>query len=141
MPEGKKTILIIEDESTLLDMYRLKFEAAGFTFLGASTGEAGLKMLKTVKPDLILTDLMLGNKAVGGKISGFAVIRSLRRDTRYKGVKICALTNLDQEKNIADAYAAGIDDYLVKSDLTPAELVGKVRDILAGKKVGTEKEA
>jgi len=140
MPATKPTIAIIEDEATLLEMYQLKFEVSGFTFLGAATGEAGLEMLKNVTPDLIFVDLVLENKAAGGVMDGFAVIRRLRQDAKNKDVKICALTNYDQDKNVTDAYAAGADDYLVKADMTPGELVSKARDILAGKKVGLQKE-
>ncbi|OGF26467.1 hypothetical protein A2242_03535 [Candidatus Falkowbacteria bacterium RIFOXYA2_FULL_47_9] len=136
MPDDQKTVLIIEDEETLLDMYRLKFEVSGFAVLIAPTGEAGLEIMKTARPDLILVDLVLGNKAAGGVLDGYEVIRRLKRNQETAHIKMCALTNYDQDKNVEDAYAAGADDYLVKSDLTPAELVSKARDILAGKKVG-----
>lgn len=129
-------ILIIEDETTLLEMYKLKFEASGFTFFGATTGEEGVDVAKQEKPDLMMVDLMLANKPDGGVMDGYEAIRRLRKDAATKNKKICALTNFDQEKNVQDARAAGADDYLVKSDLTPAELVNKAKDILAGKKVG-----
>jgi len=140
MPDHKKTVLIIEDEQTLLDMYRLKFEASEFTALTALTGEAGLEIMKTARPDLILIDLVLGNKAAGGVLDGYEVIRRLKHDKATAHTKMCVLTNYDQDKNIENAYAAGADDYLVKSDLTPAELVSKARDILNGKKVGLIKK-
>ena len=50
---------MIEDEATLLGMYRLKFEAAGFIFLGAATGEEGMTLAEAKLPDLILVDLIL----------------------------------------------------------------------------------
>ena len=134
MLDTKKTVLVIEDEVTLLEMYTIKFSASDLNFFGASTGEEGIKQISEQHVDLLLVDLMLQNKAVGGVIDGYEVIKQVRKNN--KDIKICALTNLDQEKNIKEAYIAGADDYLVKSDLTPAELVAKAKDILAGKKVG-----
>lgn len=129
-------VLVIEDETTLLDMYKMKFEASDFVFFGATTGEEGLAIAKKEQPDLVMVDLMLENKAEGGVMDGYEVIRKLRDEAAMNGKKICALTNLDQDKNVQDARTAGADDYLVKSDLTPGELVDRARDILAGKQVG-----
>jgi len=129
-----KTVLVIEDEETILEMYRIKFSLSGLNFIGASTGEEGLEQVDKQPIDLILVDLMLENKAAGGMIDGYEVIKKVRK--KDKNIKICALTNLDQERNIKEAYEAGANDYLVKSDLTPSELIAKVNDILAGKKVG-----
>ena len=138
MSDTNKTVLVIEDEETLLEMYKIKFSTSGLNFFGFSTGEEGIAQIKKQHVDLLLVDLMLQNKAAGGVIDGYEVIKKVRKDN--KDIKICALTNLDQEKNIKEAYVAGADDYLVKSDLTPAELVNKAKDILAGKKVGIIKK-
>ena len=71
--------MIIEDENTLLDMYKIKFEASGFNFLGASTGEEGLKIAQAQPIDLFLVDLMLENKTEGGVINGYEVIKKLKK--------------------------------------------------------------
>jgi len=137
MIQPTQTVLVIENETTLLEMYRIKFSTSGLNFIGASTGEEGLKLLEQQPIDLLLVDLMLQNKATGGVIDGYEVIKQVRK--KNKDIKICALTNLDQEKNIKQAFEAGADDYLVKSDLTPAELVAKAKDVLEGKEVGPSK--
>jgi len=129
-----KTILVIEDEETLLNMYRLKFEASGFNFSGFTTGEAGLEIVKKQTFDIILVDLMLKNKTEGGIIDGYDVITQLKKDGNK--AKIYALTNFDQDKSVDKAFTVGADGYLIKSDITPGELVSKVNDILVGKKVG-----
>lgn len=115
-------------------MYKLKFETSGFNFFGSATGEEGVALFKEKHPDIVMVDLMLENKAEGGVLDGYETIRQLR--TLDADVKICALTNLDQEKNVQDARAVGADAYLVKSDVTPSELVAKTHDILAGKDIG-----
>jgi len=136
MSDNNKTILIIEDEETILNMYRLKFEASGFNFLGATTGEEGLKMASQQKCDVIFVDLMLENKVEGGVISGYDVISKLRKNNKLS--KIYALTNFDQDKSIEQAFKIGVDGYLLKSNLIPSELVAKTRKILAGEKVGVK---
>ena len=77
---------MIEDETTLLEMYRLKFEAAGFTFLGTATGEEGLTLAETKQPDLILVDLILASKVAGGKIDVFAVLQELKNNPKTKNI-------------------------------------------------------
>lgn len=134
MVQPTQIVLVIEDDATLLEMYKIKFNISGLNFIGASTGEEGLQIIEKQPVTLVLVDLILQNKAAGGVIDGYEVIKRVRK--RDKDIKICALTNLDQTKNIEEAYKAGANDYLVKSDLTPAELVDKVKEILEGKKVG-----
>ena len=137
MSDTAKTILIIEDELTLLEMYRLKFEAAGFNFLGAATGEEGITLAETKHPNLILVDLILANKVAGGKIDGFAVLQELKRNPHTKAIPIYALTNLNQDSDIEEAFKLGADGYFVKSDLTPKELVDNAQKIFRGEKIGT----
>jgi two-component system response regulator VicR len=136
MADGQKTILIIEDDKTLLEMYRLKFEAAGFAFLGAATGEEGITLAETKQPDLILVDLLLENKVAGGKIGGFAVLEELKANGKTKTIPMYALTNLNQESDVKEAFKLGADGYLVKSDMTPKELIENAQAILRGEKVG-----
>ncbi len=131
-----KKVLIIEDDRTLLEMYKIKFTAKGFDVSGATTGEEGLKIAFSQKFDLILVDLKLINKIEGGRIDGFEVIEKFKKNGNTKEAKIYALSNLDQEKEIERAYKLGADGYLVKSDLTPSELVAAVGDIFNGKEVG-----
>lgn len=138
MTDTAKTTLIIEDDKTLLGMYRLKFEAAGMAFLGASTGEEGIKLAESKQPDLILVDLLLENKVAGGKIDGFAVLAELKSNPKTKNIPMYALTNLNQESDIKEAFKLGADGYLVKSDLTPKELVENARKIFNGEKVGVK---
>ncbi len=136
MSGEQKTILIVEDEETLLQMYQIKFESSGFNFLGVTTGEAGLNVVKDQKPNIILVDLILKNKAEGGYLDGFTVIAKLKKNLDLKSIPIYALSNLNQDSDIQKAKKAGADGYLVKSDATPRELVDSVNKILAGEKVG-----
>lgn len=122
--EGGKKILLIEDEEMLSEMYKVKFEAEGFRFLRARDGEQGLEVAKKEKPDIILLDIIMP------KVDGFAVLKMLKQDPDTKKVKIILLTNLGQEEDIKKGKSMGADDYLVKANFTPAEVVDKVRQVL-----------
>ncbi|MDP3900106.1 MAG: response regulator [bacterium] len=136
MSDKVKSVLIIEDEKTLLDMYKTKFETAGYDFFGAATGEIGINMAKKNQPDLILVDLILANKLEGGHIDGFNVLEQLKHFETTKEIPTYALTNLNQDSDIRRAVDIGADGFLVKSDITPKQLLENAELILSGKHVG-----
>ena len=133
---ANKKILMIEDEETLREMYKMKFEAAGYAFIGVPTGEEGMTLAEKEKPDLMLVDLMLKNKIDGGNIDGFTVIEQLKKSAATKDIPMYALTNLNQESDIEQAFKLGADGFFVKSDMTPQELINNVEKIFKGEKVG-----
>jgi len=122
--ENKTKILIIEDEEMLVNMYESKFLTEGFQVLKAFNGEDGLALALKEKPDLILLDIILP------KMDGFLVLKSLKEETPTKNIPIILLTNLGQDEDINKGKAMGANDYLVKANLTPSEVVEKVKEIL-----------
>ncbi len=136
MDNINKKILMIEDEDTLREMYKLKFDSVDYDFIGVATGEEGIKIAEKESLDLMLVDLMLENKVGGGKIDGFDVIKKLKNNPKTKDIPMYALTNLNQETDINQAFKLGADGYFVKSDLTPKELLDNVKKIFNGEKVG-----
>lgn len=122
--QTQKTILLVEDDQILIRMYTRKFENEGFKVLAAYDGGEGLKMLQesTPKPNIILLDVMLP------KMNGFELLEKIKADQETKNIPVILLTNLgggqeDREKG----QKLGAADYLVKSDLTPAQIVEKVK--------------
>ena len=67
------TIAIIEDDQVINQMYRMKFEAAGFDVVTASDGETGVKVVKHANPDIILLDLQMPN------MNGTEALRKIRQ--------------------------------------------------------------
>jgi DNA-binding response OmpR family regulator len=128
-----KKILIIEDEQYLADMYKMKFEHEGYEVELAYDGESGIELAKKVKPDLVLLDLVLP------KMDGYAVLRALRADEKTKDLKIYVLSNLGQEEEIEEGFKNGANGYLIKANVTPAQLVESVEKILRGEDVGMKK--
>ena len=124
---NSKTILIVEDEKNILEMYSFKFEEAGFKVLKALDGEVGLNLALTAQPDLILLDIILP------KIDGFAVLAEIRANKNTKNTLVIMLTNLGQDEDKEKGVKYGAMDYIVKANCTPTDVVKKVSAILRGK--------
>lgn len=124
MAKSKTTVLIVEDDPTLAEMYGTKFTAEGFEVLHAGDGAEGLATAKAKKPDAILLDVMMP------KLDGFATLQELRADKDFKKTPVVMLTNLGQDEDIKKGKKLGADDYFVKANQTPAEIVAKVRALL-----------
>lgn len=117
-------ILLVEDDETLVKMYALKFKEENLNLLVAKEGEAGLKQAQKELPNAILLDIMMP------KMDGFAVLVELKKGDKTKNIPVLMLSNLGQEADIAKGKALGAADYIVKSSMTPAEVVAKVRTYL-----------
>jgi DNA-binding response OmpR family regulator len=124
MSDKKIKVLIIEDEEMLVNMYISKFEKEGYQAEKASNGRIGLEQAKKIKPDIILLDIMMP------EIDGFMVLKDLKNDIDTKNIPVIMLTNLGQEEDIKKGNQLGASDYLVKANLTPAQVVEKVKTIL-----------
>lgn len=124
MADKKSTVLIVEDEKMLADMYATKFVMEGFDTHKANDGAVGLTMAKELNPDIILLDVIMP------KLDGFAVLKELRSDAAFKTTPVVLLTNLGQDEDIKKGKELGATDYFVKANHTPAEVVTKVRQVL-----------
>lgn len=133
MPEKKtdkklKTrVLLVEDEKMLADMYQAKFTKEGLEVIKAEDGAKGLELAKKHKPDLILLDIILP------KLDGFAVLKELKKDPVTSDIHVLLLTNLGQEEDVSKGQKLGADDYFIKANHTPAEIVEKVKYLLSKK--------
>lgn len=125
MATAKKKILIVEDEPFLSEMYQTKFESLGYAVLMAYNGEEGLAVMRKEKPDLVLLDIIMP------VMDGYEVLKVVRAEPQLKHTLIVIFSNLGQDEEITKGMQLGADDYLVKSNLTPSELVAKVEKVLA----------
>ncbi|OGM11298.1 hypothetical protein A2Z22_05100 [Candidatus Woesebacteria bacterium RBG_16_34_12] len=114
------TILLIEDDPLLVNLYKEKFENEGFNLLIAEDGEKGLKLALQEKFDIIILDLLLP------KLSGIALLTQLRSDPKGKDLPVIVLTNLNEVEETKKAIELGAKEFLVKADLTPSQLVEKI---------------
>lgn len=122
---AKRTILIIEDEPFLAEMYKVKFESIGYHVLTADNGEQGIALMRKEKPDLVLLDVIMP------VMDGYSLLKIVRSDPELKSQLIVIFSNLGQDEEIVKGLQLGADDYLVKSNLTPTELTKKLETVLA----------
>jgi DNA-binding response OmpR family regulator len=119
-------ITIIEDDQVINQMYRMKFEAAGFEVYTASDGEAGVQLVAKVKPEIILLDLQMPH------MGGAEALELIRKQSATAKTPVIILTNLGEEEAPKTLRQLGIHSYIVKADLTPSQVVKRVQDALAG---------
>lgn len=117
-------VSIIEDDQLISQMYRMKLEAEGFDVDVADTGMNGIEMVAETHPDLILLDYTLPD------IDGIAVLREIRRQVG-DDIPVIVLTNMDDDSVADDLSKWKIVDYIVKANLTPREVVAKIKSVLA----------
>jgi two-component system OmpR family response regulator len=115
-------IAIIEDDPAILQMYRIKFEAEGYTVETAENGILGLELVKTMRPDIILLDLMMP------QMSGKEMLTKLRATDWGKSIKVVILTNMGEQEAPEGIRDLGVSAFILKADMTPrqvAEIVKK----------------
>ncbi|MFH1171730.1 MAG: response regulator [bacterium] len=124
MADKPSRILLIEDDQMISTMYQTKFTMEGKTIDVAADGATGLEKARSMRPDVILLDIILP------KLDGFTVLKELKADATTKKIPVILLTNLGQDGDVKKGKDLGADDYFIKSNHTPAEIVAKVKEIL-----------
>lgn len=119
-----KKIAIIEDDPVISQMYRMKFEADGFEVQLADNGRHGVALVGSFKPDLILLDLQMPY------MDGTEALTKIRALPTSKTTPVIILTNLGEEEAPKALRALGIHSYIVKADLTPRQVVERVKEAL-----------
>jgi len=126
MTAEQKSILIIDDEALVRELYSIKLKNAGFKVLEAEGGEKGLSTALSEKPDLIVLDMIMPG------MNGYKVLKQLRADAWGANVPVIVLSNDKLEKddnlNIVDTTAPAY--FLQKTGTTPADLAAKITSVL-----------
>lgn len=117
-------IAIIEDDPVISQMYRMKFEADGFDVQLADNGEKGVALVEHFTPDIMLLDLQMP------KMSGDEALTAIRKQPWGKDIPVIILTNLGEEEAPKNIRSLGIHSYIVKAELTPRQVVQRVKDAL-----------
>ena len=123
MEEGK-TILLVDDDLTLREMYEERLKAEGFNIIQATNGEEAIAKARETKPNVILLDIMMP------KVNGFDVMKELKADADTKGIPIIVLTALIQDVDRIQGKKLGAADYIVKSETMPGEVIDKIKNAI-----------
>ena len=120
----QKKILIVEDDEDLRELYLEILRDSGFSVLEAVDGAAGLEKALAGGYDLLLLDIMLP------KVDGLEILRQLKQRPAFQTLPVILLTNLGRDTFIKDGFALGAAAYLIKSALTPNQVVDEVRKFI-----------
>lgn len=118
-----KSVLIVEDESSLNEAYQVTLNSAGFDIYSAFDGEEALELTKDNHFDVILLDLRMPI------LDGIGFLKEYNKQDNKKKSKIVVFSNYDMQKEIEQAYELGADKYVLKSWASPKELIKLIKDI------------
>ena len=128
METKRKKILIVDDDSFLLDMYALKFSQNNFEVYTAPGGAQAIDQLKGgLKLDVILMDIIMP------EMDGFEMLEKINDEKLSENSVKIILSNKGQQSDIDQGKALGASGYIVKANSTPAEVINQVMEILAKK--------
>jgi len=122
-------ILVVEDDSFVMDIYHTKLSQEGYEVIEARNGIEAMKKLENVRPDLIILDIIMPY------MDGIEVLRKIKKDENLKTIPIILLTNLSQKEEINEGLGLGASDYLIKSHFTPSEVLEKIKICLESNKI------
>jgi len=114
-------LLLVEDDMMISEIYRRKFEAAGFKVAVSVTGKDVLKKVKEEDFDLILLDIVIS------EMNGMDVLKELKSGGYDPEMKIIIFTSLSDLENQDRAFALGADGYILKSQFNPSKLVSEIQ--------------
>ena len=120
----KQKVLIVEDDIALYNMYSTELKLRDFDVVNVSDGALAINTIKKEKPDIVLLDVMLPQK------NGLDILQEMKSDDEIKSIKVVMLTNYGTDENISKAVELGAEDYIMKYNIVPSELSGKVMSIL-----------
>ena len=119
-----KNILLVEDDSFLIDIYTTKIKESGFSVEVASEGDEAVRRAKEEKFDLVLLDIVMP------KVDGWDILRQIKAETKLKDLKVIIISNLSQKEEVEKGMNLGAEKYLIKAHYTPSEVVKEIKEVL-----------
>ena len=116
-----KKILLVEDEEIMIDLLQKKLTKEGYEVSIARDGEEGLKLMREVKPTLILLDIVMP------KMGGFEVMEEMAKEPELKKIPVIVISNSGQPVELDKAQKLGAKDWLIKTEFDPQEVIEKVK--------------
>jgi len=117
-------VLLVEDDSNLLEIFEMRLKAEGYDTVTAHDGEEGIIVAMKEKPDLIVADIMMP------KLSGFEMLENLKAAPEMSNVKTVMMTALGQAEDQARGERLGVVKYLVKSQVTLEDFIRVIRGVM-----------
>ena len=123
--DKKQTILIVDDDNFMLDMYSVKFKERGFDVNVSIDPKQSLENLREgLSPSVILFDMVMPD------VDGLEFLETIKKEKLAESAVLIAVSNQWEESYIEKAKALGVDDYIIKADTIPSEVLDKVEQII-----------
>jgi len=116
-------VLVIEDDAHIWKIIEYKLKKEKYDLIWASDGLKALEILKKIKPDLIISDIMIPY------LDGLQILKEVKKNDELKTIPVIMLTSKAQEKDVIKGLELGAHDYLTKP-FSPAELLLRVNRAL-----------
>lgn len=120
---GAPLVLHVDDEQDIRELVAVILERFGLKVVGAEHAKDALELCRSVKPDLILLDIVMPG------VDGFDLCRRFKTDAKLKAVPILMVTALDQVKDVEKALSAGANGYITKP-FEPPKMRAKIAEFL-----------
>ena len=120
-----RKVIVAEDDVYLREAYVTILKASGYDVRGAENGKQALEAIEQSKPDVLLIDMLM---PVMGGLEALAV---LENKALLGQMKVIAFTNLSDKATLDQLEAFGVDKYLLKSSVTPKELVANIEEVMS----------
>ncbi len=114
-------ILIVEDDPLIIKIYATRLSAEGYEVHSAQDGLEGVATMRKVLPNVVILDAMMP------KMDGFGFLAEVKKDTQLQNIPIIMYSNLSNDEEIARAKQAGAADFLIKANLTPNQVIEKIK--------------
>ena len=121
---SNQTVLVVEDNVSLANIYKTRIETLGFKCLMAYDGIEALAVIQKEQPDLVLLDLMVP------KVAGDQILAKMRASDWGKNIKVLVLSNLNEADAPGGLRDLGIEGYLVKANISGSQLDQVINGIL-----------
>lgn len=124
MAKNTRRIVCIEDEPEMIDLFKLILTRRGFEVIGANGGRQGLELVKEIKPDLVLIDLMMPD------MDGWEVYQHLKGDEDTQHIPVIVVTAKAQSiDRVLGLHIAKVNDYIAKP-FSPSALLESIEQVL-----------
>jgi len=121
----KELIVLVDDDSFLIEMYMLKFKKSDYEVLSFTNPKECIEKLKEgLKPDIILFDVVMPG------IDGWTFARQIKDQALAPQAKFIVLSNQGQQEDIDKSKDLNVDGYIIKALSTPSEVVQKVKELI-----------
>lgn len=126
--EGAAKVLVVDDDPDIVQAIQIVLEAQDYRVITAANGEEGLERIRKEKPDVLVLDLLMPKK------DGFAVVKELKEDPRFKRLPILILTSVREDASrrryeLETGVELDVDDY-VEKPIAPVELIKRVGNLV-----------